>query len=169
MKYNQQLCPCGSRKPYCECCLPIHRSIRSARSPADIVRARFAAMALGDMMFFRESIIKKHRHFLDAEALLAATSRQIFRSISIIHIDQKGVLGGKAIVHSRITKGKRGRLTTHGERTYLRRELLAWRVVEIDLISPDTPPPKNGRNVLCPCGSGRKYKHCCGSTQKLQL
>jgi preprotein translocase subunit SecA len=22
--------------------------------------------------------------------------------------------------------------------------------------------PKVGRNDPCPCGSGRKYKHCCG-------
>ena len=22
-------------------------------------------------------------------------------------------------------------------------------------------PPKTGRNDLCPCGSGKKYKHCC--------
>jgi SEC-C motif-containing protein len=22
--------------------------------------------------------------------------------------------------------------------------------------------PKIGRNELCPCGSGKKYKHCCG-------
>ncbi len=24
-------------------------------------------------------------------------------------------------------------------------------------------PPKIGRNDLCPCGSGKKYKHCCGN------
>ena len=23
------------------------------------------------------------------------------------------------------------------------------------------PEPKTGRNDLCPCGSGKKYKHCC--------
>ncbi|MFQ5686087.1 MAG: SEC-C metal-binding domain-containing protein [Candidatus Scalindua sp.] len=23
--------------------------------------------------------------------------------------------------------------------------------------------PKTGRNNPCPCGSGRKYKKCCGS------
>ena len=22
--------------------------------------------------------------------------------------------------------------------------------------------PKTGRNELCPCGSGKKLKHCCG-------
>lgn len=27
--------------------------------------------------------------------------------------------------------------------------------------------PKVGRNDLCPCGSGRKYKKCCGSPERL--
>ena len=25
---------------------------------------------------------------------------------------------------------------------------------------------KTGRNALCPCGSGRKAKHCCGAETK---
>ncbi len=28
---------------------------------------------------------------------------------------------------------------------------------------PYRAPPKVGRNDPCPCGSGRKYKHCCGA------
>ncbi len=27
---------------------------------------------------------------------------------------------------------------------------------------PDQPPPKIGRNEPCPCGSGKKFKKCCG-------
>lgn len=41
-----------------------------------------------------------------------------------------------------------------------------------DLFGPESshstgyrrPHPKIGRNALCPCGSGRKYKKCCGRT-----
>lgn len=29
--------------------------------------------------------------------------------------------------------------------------------------SPAGKPPGTGRNAPCPCGSGRKYKHCCGA------
>lgn len=29
-------------------------------------------------------------------------------------------------------------------------------------VDPEVPEPKVGRNDPCPCGSGRKYKHCCG-------
>lgn len=28
--------------------------------------------------------------------------------------------------------------------------------------------PKIGRNDLCPCGSGKKYKHCCLDTGKYE-
>ena len=30
-----------------------------------------------------------------------------------------------------------------------------------ELIIPERPP-KFGRNLPCPCGSGKKYKRCCG-------
>ena len=29
-------------------------------------------------------------------------------------------------------------------------------------VSDNKPVPKVGRNDPCPCGSGKKYKHCCG-------
>ncbi|HET7650245.1 MAG TPA: UPF0149 family protein [Gammaproteobacteria bacterium] len=39
----------------------------------------------------------------------------------------------------------------------------------LEKASAEKPEParsvKIGRNELCPCGSGRKYKHCCGATR----
>jgi hypothetical protein len=32
----------------------------------------------------------------------------------------------------------------------------------VDVIEPYRAPPKVGRNEPCPCGSGKKYKKCCG-------
>ena len=29
--------------------------------------------------------------------------------------------------------------------------------------APAPPPQKVARNAPCPCGSGKKYKHCCGA------
>ena len=165
MKYKIPPCPCGSKLPYGNCCQPIHINIRTAKIPEQIIRARFAAMALGDIDFFRQSIIRKHRHILNADDLTARLKHQILHSIKITHVERKGFLLVNAIIHSQITKGKRGKLTTHAERTYLKRESRAWRVVEIDIVETNIQPPKGGKNVPCPCGSGRKYKHCCGIAQ----
>ena len=36
-------------------------------------------------------------------------------------------------------------------------------VTELETLAPERPK-KVGRNDLCPCGSGKKYKKCCGAT-----
>jgi SEC-C motif len=39
-------------------------------------------------------------------------------------------------------------------------KLSAW-LAEGDEVRPLRPRPRAGRNVPCPCGSGKKYKNCC--------
>jgi hypothetical protein len=34
---------------------------------------------------------------------------------------------------------------------------------EIKEVEPPHAAPKTGRNDPCPCGSGRKFKKCCGA------
>ena len=34
---------------------------------------------------------------------------------------------------------------------------------EEKILEKNTKPIKTGRNEKCPCGSGKKFKHCCGS------
>jgi uncharacterized protein YecA (UPF0149 family) len=29
-------------------------------------------------------------------------------------------------------------------------------------LAPRVAEPKHGRNIVCGCGSGKKYKNCCG-------
>ena len=38
-----------------------------------------------------------------------------------------------------------------------------WRARDPFPAAPLRTGPKTGRNDPCPCGSGRKYKRCCGS------
>ena len=42
-------------------------------------------------------------------------------------------------------------------------------IEDTELMNPQSvqeekmPTEKIGRNATCPCGSGKKYKHCCGA------
>jgi preprotein translocase subunit SecA len=38
----------------------------------------------------------------------------------------------------------------------------AMAAAEKEKAKPIRTGPKVGRNDPCPCGSGKKYKHCCG-------
>jgi uncharacterized protein len=50
------------------------------------------------------------------------------------------------------------------EYAHLGRSIYQARLESGDLTSSSLPPPKVGRNNPCPCGSGKKFKRCCGLT-----
>ncbi|MBL4692142.1 MAG: SEC-C domain-containing protein, partial [Magnetovibrio sp.] len=58
-----------------------------------------------------------------------------------------------------------GELNVHRELSDFRRENGEWVYVD-GKINPQGEPrrvQKVGRNEPCPCGSGKKYKKCCGA------
>ena len=54
---------------------------------------------------------------------------------------------------------------THHERSRFRREDGRWYYVSGENVrpSPTRRAATAGRNDPCPCGSGRKFKKCCGA------
>jgi SEC-C motif-containing protein len=54
----------------------------------------------------------------------------------------------------------------HHEISQFRRDDGKWLYVD-GVVNPKQPPrqvgPKTGRNDPCPCGSGKKFKKCCGA------
>lgn len=40
--------------------------------------------------------------------------------------------------------------------------------LESDKESPEKEPPQVSRNAKCPCGSGKKYKKCCGKKKRFR-
>lgn len=57
-----------------------------------------------------------------------------------------------------LSEGRPG--TLHETSRFVRRDG-QWLYVGGDIA--ETPAPRPGRNAPCPCGSGRKFKRCCGS------
>ncbi len=41
-------CPCGSGRPYEDCCRPLHLGRRAAATPEELMRSRYSAFAVGD-------------------------------------------------------------------------------------------------------------------------
>lgn len=71
---------------------------------------------------------------------------------------------------SKLPPGTLGAIALAIDETYLAqygtflKQSLVWRNEHLDEMRGDTvarPEPKVGRNDPCPCGSGKKFKHCC--------
>ncbi|MGN1324764.1 MAG: SEC-C metal-binding domain-containing protein, partial [Candidatus Spyradenecus sp.] len=53
----------------------------------------------------------------------------------------------------------------HHERSLFKRVDGQWKFIDGELVKPKpivNEQPRPGRNDPCPCGSGKKYKKCCG-------
>ena len=155
------LCPCGSGRELDECCGPIVAG-STAPTPDALMRSRYTAFVLGKI----EHIDRTHapeirRDFNRAEAERTAAEVE-WLGLDVRHASENGDSGKvEFAIHFR----RDGQELTQHEVSSFRREEGHW-VYEGGQVSAKHPPRqvvKIGRNDPCPCGSGKKYKKCCGA------
>ncbi|HEY0835291.1 MAG TPA: YchJ family protein [Azospirillum sp.] len=154
-------CPCGSGHVYEECCGPILAGAPAATAEA-LMRSRYTAFVRGDLDHVERTHAPEIRDdFNRAEADRNAQETE-WRSLDILKASEEG---DGATVEFRIRFRQNGQDLRHHERAHFRREDGRWLYVSGD-VNPKEPPRrvvKVGRNDPCPCGSGRKFKACCGA------
>ena len=131
-------CPCTSGLAYAECCKPY---ISGTRQPPS------------------------QRHDYDEAGAERWARESEWEQLEILGVDDDAADPDRGNVEFRAHYRRRGEKLVHHERAEFRRSGDRWyfydgRMVGIGQVRRDTP--KVGRNDPCPCGSGRKYKKCCG-------
>lgn len=155
------LCPCGSGIAFDDCCGPIIQGARAALTAEALMRSRYTAFVRRDW----DHIDRTHARAMRG----AAAANNADDSVEWVGLQIFGTTGGGAAdetgtVDFAARFRKEGVLLVHRERSNFRREDGRWVYVDGDA-APALPPTqegKVGRNQPCPCGSGKKYKKCCG-------
>lgn len=161
-----EACPCGSGRKYEECCGPYISGKAKAPSAEALMRARYTAYAKGEVDFIVSSC---HREEGDGGIDLEATKRwsegSTWLGLRIHRVEKGSPLDDKGIVEFSATYEQGGLREEHHEIGSFVRKDGTW-LYESGEIVPTTvvrTSPKVGRNDPCPCGSGKKYKKCCGA------
>jgi len=158
-------CPCGSGRLLIECCEPYIEGSAQAPTAEALMRARYTAHTRADMDFLVASHAEETRGEIDVELTRRWAARCEWLGLEITATeggqagDTEGVV--EFIAHYRDREERR----QHRERALF--DFLDGRWVYRDAEAPEIETarrqqPKIGRNEPCPCGSGRKYKKCCG-------
>jgi SEC-C motif-containing protein len=152
-------CPCGGGE-FSHCCGPIINEIEKAPTPESLMRARYSAYATGAIDFLGKSTHSKTRkHFDPVEA--ERWSRDS-RWLGLTILSSESSLPNRAHVNFEARyEDKDGAAILHRERSLFELEDGEWRFVSGGAIPAISQ--KVGRNEPCPCGSGKKYKKCCGA------
>ena len=146
------------------------------------MRSRYVAYAQGDIDYIARTTAPESRADFDAQSARAWSAESTWLGLQVLGADKGGAgdiagavefvaryrRNGDTIAHREFS---RFRKTEHGE----------WRFVDGDVgplragkervqsLPNETPPAfadrpqKVGRNDPCACGSGKKFKKCCGA------
>ncbi|WP_305857060.1 YchJ family protein [Balneatrix alpica] len=153
-------CVCGSGRDYQHCCAPLHRGEQRATSPEQLMRSRYAAFALGGLGAY----LLRTWHPVQRPGLTEAELDQSETDWQRLEIVQApSPQGDEGIVEFRAYYQEQGRLACLHERSTFRHSAEAgWQYLSGQINPPAQQLVKAGRNDPCPCGSGKKYKKCCG-------
>ena len=162
---NTEPCPCKSGKTFGECCGPFIAGTATAETAEALMRARYSSYVTGDVEFLKTSATKACQAEFDENSSRAWSKAAEWHGLEIIKTEAGGAGDDSGVVEFRALYTANGEFCDHHEVAQFVREDGGWKFSDGELVG-ETPivreQPKVGRNDLCPCGSGKKYKKCCG-------
>ena len=156
-------CPCGSGASYADCCEPVITGARPAETAEKLMRARYCAYVNVQPDFLFETTHPDHRQGYDHKGTKEWAESAEWEGLEIVGSERgaEGDSDGEVefIARYRLKEA----LHEHHELAGFKKEKGAWFFTEGSMVKPKPlVSTKIGRNEPCPCGSGAKYKKCCG-------
>ncbi len=160
-------CPCNSGNPFELCCEPYLLGRLPAPTAEALMRSRYTAYALCSVDYLYRTSGKRVRKEFDSDGTQHwAKSAEWIGGIEILHTegggrdDEKGSI--EFIAHYTVKDVPQH----HHEKATFAKNDGEWFFIDGEIVGHEPErreTPKIGRNDPCTCGSGRKYKKCCGA------
>ncbi|MCG7934643.1 MAG: YchJ family protein [Candidatus Thiodiazotropha taylori] len=159
-------CYCGSGVDFDACCGPILEGKAEAETAEALMRARYCAFVVNNPEFLHQSLHPDHRHDHDVNATRRWAENSEWLKLEVVDSSAGSVDDEQGSVEFIATYKEQGMIRPHHEISRFIKQDGNWYFVDGELVAPQTEvrkQPKVGRNDPCPCGSGKKYKKCCGA------
>jgi len=160
-----ELCPCGSNNQYDQCCFPIINGKVKAKTAEQLMRSRYSAHVKHEIDYILKSYHPDKQKDFDRKSTQKFATKSTWLGLEIKETIDGGIndISGKVEFIARF-KANNTTQFMH-ERSSFQKIAGTWYYVDGKSI-PDKPvvrsTQKLGRNDPCSCGSGKKYKKCCG-------
>lgn len=164
-------CPCGSGTDFKDCCDPYLKGEKLPPTAEELMRSRYSAFSRGDVDYLKKTLAPESRSDFDENSVRDWATKSKWLGLEI-----KRTEGGQAgdttgVVEFIARYAVNGQSFDHHELSQFRKDSDTgqWYFVDgemVELAERATvvrEAPKVGRNDPCPCGSGKKFKKCCGA------
>jgi SEC-C motif-containing protein len=159
-------CPCGSGREFDACCGPIIAGTTPAPTAEALMRSRYTSYVKRAYAHLEHSLSPAQHADFSLEKTREWAEHAEFQSLAIVRTENGGPADTEGTVEftARFTAG--GKAHDHHEIAKFSRHEGRWvydGMVETKGETMRRETPKIGRNDPCPCGSGKKFKKCCGA------
>ena len=171
-------CASGSTQKFEQCCKPFLAGEAMPQTAEQLMRSRYTAFTLVDVDYLKNTLAPESRHDFDAKSTKDWASQSKWKGLQILNVTKGSASDKKGTVEFVATFEQDGTGIEHHEVSQFRKaDSGQWYFVDGEShthkegeghqhhAKPETvvrEEPKVGRNDPCICGSGKKYKKCCG-------
>jgi len=134
------------------CCEPFHRGLKKAETPEELMRSRYSAFAKGEAAYILATDMSGEHTPDELEALKAEMAQTAWLKLDIL--DARG----DTVEFKAYYRDGRGMHLLHEKSRFVYQNG-EWLYVDGRIYSS-----RIERNETCSCGSGKKYKKCCGNS-----
>ncbi|MCK6261977.1 YchJ family protein [Vibrio sp. ZSDE26] len=161
--FNTSPCPCGSKRTYQACCEPIHLDHARAKRPEQLMRSRYSAHVLKLVDF----VVATYHPDCQAEESRQAIAESIDSDWCMLEVTdtEDGESDTEGFVSFKAYFNDNGQQYCLQEKSRFIKQDELWFYIDgvvDEQQNHNSSQIKVGRNDPCPCGSGKKFKKCCG-------
>ena len=147
------LCFCRSGKEYKHCCAPFHLHTAVLETAEQLMRSRYTAYVLKNIPYIGATTVPSQQTLLETHLLQEWADNTTWLGLEILKTENL-TKTQSAVEFKAIFQGEEGELA-HQERSIFVKIENRWYFVDPTVSLPTMKQP-------CVCGSGKKFKHCCG-------
>ena len=147
------ICPCQSSKSYKDCCERFHTHAQFPETAEQLMRSRYAAYVLKNVPYIVDTTVPSQQALLNVQAIQAWAENTQWLGLQILKTETLSKFQSAVEFHA-VFQGEEGE-QTHHERSIFVKIDGRWYFVDPTVPLPTMKQP-------CVCGSGKKFKHCCG-------
>ena len=158
-------CPCGSGSIYPECCEPFVSGMHKPSTAEALMRARYTAYTRKKIEYIHQTHHPQTRDQHDMEEARKWAENSEWLGLEVVSTEAGGPGDSEGTVEFIARYQVDDEEVEHHELSQFKRVDDEWFFHDGKMIGQEPirrEEPKVGRNDPCPCGSGKKFKKCCG-------
>lgn len=155
------LCACGSQIDYSICCGPFLEGTALPATPELLMRSRYTAFTRANIEYIGKTQKKAAAKNYDADGTAAWAKRCDWVGLTIIHCSDISEQDTVGTVEFIVNFKEDGLEKNIYETSQFEKIAGQWYYTKGSHKTKNVSQP--GRNEPCHCGSGTKYKKCCGA------